>query len=97
MFQFSILKWYSKAAASIPGRQLGGQVTLSKAVSFPMSLVSRFPKSQSITNSLPDVLARSVSDAHTLLKSVIVLGSQMEGRFEQNVTSFAKWKRLAYF
>ena len=39
------------------------------------------------------MLARSVSDAHTLLKSVIVLGSQMEGRFEQNVTSFAKWKR----
>ena len=37
-----------------------------------------------------------MSEAHTLLKSVIVLGSQIEGRFEQDVTNFAKWKRLSY-
>ena len=43
-----------------------------------------------------DVLARAVSDAHTLLKSVIVLGTQIEGRFEQDVTSFAKSNRLSY-
>ena len=37
-----------------------------------------------------------MSEAHTLLKSVIVLGSQIEGRFEKDVTSFAKWSRLSY-
>ena len=37
-----------------------------------------------------------MSDAHTLLKSITVLGSQREGRFDLDVTRFAKSKRLSY-
>ena len=60
----------------------------------PVSSCLAPPKS--LINSFPDVLKRSVSEAHTLLESVIVLGSQMEGRFVQDVTEFVKWKRLSY-
>ena len=44
-----------------------------------------------------DVLARSVSGVHTLLESIAVWGTQIEGRFEVNVTNFAVSNRLSYF
>ena len=41
-------------------------------------------------------MARSVSEAHTLLKLVRVFGSQTEGRFDLDVTGFVNSKRLSY-
>ena len=43
-----------------------------------------------------DVLARSVSGVQTLLDNIAVWGSQIEGRFEVNVTNFAVSYRLSY-
>ena len=43
-----------------------------------------------------DILARSVSGVNTLLDNIAVWGSQIEGRFEVNVTNFAVSNRLCY-
>ena len=39
---------------------------------------------------------RAVSNAHSLLKDIVVFGTQTKGRFEQDVTEFATSKRLSY-
>ena len=45
---------------------------------------------------MSDILGRAVSDAHSLLKDIVVHGTQIEGRFEQDVTKYATTRRLSY-
>ena len=41
-------------------------------------------------------MEKAASDSHSLLKNILVFGTQTTGRFEQNVTKYATSKRLSY-